>query len=124
MTNDLILETGDELTAAQFKIEVFRLAALKCNIVLEALKVDLYSIAFLSSSVINSHDPDILLSQFVELLLNIFISYSIDNFFNLYTLVVLNFYLRSGGALSLKLNALFLADRNYLDLRLSNKVKT
>ena len=124
MTYDLILETGDELTAAQLKIEVLTLAAVKSNIILEALEVDLNSIACLSSSVIYSNDPYVLLSQLIDLLLNILISYSIDSFLYLYTLIVLNFYLGLGSAGSLQLNTVLLTDLLDLNSGLSNQFKT
>ena len=64
------------------------------DMVKDSTEFDNNVVAVLSSSVVNCLNSYILLSESVKLLVDILISYRIDNFFNFYTLIVLNFNLR------------------------------
>lgn len=54
MSENLILEAGDELTAAKLKGELLSLAAVERNAVLEALEVDDNIVAVFCCSVVNA----------------------------------------------------------------------
>ena len=117
MTNNLIFKTRDELTATKCKCKAFSLTAFKCNAILEAFKVNYYIIAKSSSSVFYSSNSFSLLLKLCNFSVDIFISYSVDNLFNFYTLVAFNFNFWLCDTDSLENNACFLVYFSYFDVR-------
>ena len=124
MTSDLLLKARDKLTAAKTESKVLCLAAVKSYVVLEAFKVDNNVITHFSCSVVNCDDSCILFSEGVSLLVNVLVSYSLDLFFNFYTLIVTNFNLRLCDNCCLDLHAVSLGDICDLNVRSCNYLKS
>ena len=123
VSNDLILEAGDKLTAAELEGVILALAAFKCFITEEAFKIDNNFIVHLSCSVINRNDTSVLLSDDLDLLLDILVCDLLDLLGSLYALVVRDLDLRLCYADSLELYAVFLVDRCYFNVGSVNEDK-
>ena len=123
VANDLILEAGDELTAAELEGVILALAAFKCLIAEEALEVDNDFVVHLSGSVLNRNYTCILLSDDLDLLLDILVCDLLDFLGSLDALVVRDLDLRLCYADSLELYAVFLVDRCYFNVGSVNEDK-
>ena len=91
---------------------ILALAAFKCLVAEEALEVDNYFVVHLSGSVLNRNYTCILLSDDLDLLLDILVSDLLYRLRSLDALVVSDLNLRLCYANSFKLNALSLIDRS------------
>ena len=80
---NLFFKTGNESAAADFKAEVFCLAAFKSLAVTETFKIENNCIAVFSSSVSNVDNSCILVSYTFNICVNICVSNSLDSFFYL-----------------------------------------
>ena len=101
MTNDLILKAGNELSAAELEGVILALAAFKSFIAEESLEVDDNFIVELSSSVVNRNDTSVLLSDNVDLIIDISVCDLLYFLGSLDSLIVSDLNLRLCNAYSL-----------------------
>ena len=94
VTCNLFFKARDELTAAQLQLEVFALAAFKCNTVYKTFEIDNGHIAVLNSAVFYVDGSRIALALSVDLSVNLFISYLNFDLVNLHTLVLAKSHFR------------------------------
>ena len=96
-THDLIFKPGNELTAAERKIEALRFAAVELHAVHRAHEIDICDIAVLRRSVRNRHLACVSIEQSIELRLDLLVLNSIRVLLDFHTLIRGNFYLRIYG---------------------------
>ena len=121
LANDLLLKSGNEGAGAELKSVISALAALKCNAVAEAFKIDNGGIAKLCSSVGNVDLTRVSLTDSLDLTVNILVAYGSNFLFYLNTEIVLDLNLRLYVNLCGE-NETVLVDRNYVKLGLTNSV--
>ena len=117
VTSYLILKAWNELTAAQFQLVVFALAAFESLVAEETFKVQVHFIADLSCTVVNRNNTCIALTHILDLLVYVLVSNFLDNLRRLNTLVAVQRDLRLGNADNLHGYAVFLADCGNFYLR-------
>ena len=116
VTGHLLLKAGDKGTGAQLQRIVLALAAVKCNAVHKALKVDLCGVAHLGSTVFNSHQSAVSVQHIGQLVGHILIVCLCGQLHSLQALILAQLDLRIHSDLHGHIHALGLADGLYIQL--------
>ena len=109
VADDLLLEARDKLTRTEGKLIILALAAVECDAVNEALKVDNCDIVLLGLSVVNGNDTCVSLLHGSKLFLNVVCADGSVTLVCLDTLIIVNRDFRLNGNLHRHFNAV-LAD--------------
>ena len=121
VADNLLLKARDELAGAEVEREVFAFAALECNAVLEAFKVNQSGVAVLGSS-FNVGQTGVSLSHSFQLGVDVGSHDGLDGLFCLDALVVLNGYVRFYSDGRFEVEAVALLDLQVGDVRAVNRL--
>jgi len=123
MTYDLFFKSRNKLTASQFKRKFVSLTAFKRSTVHKTFKIYNNLVLKHRRSVIDRNNSCISLLDLFDLSVNIRISYILDIFWCLYTLIISNGNFRLCNANCFKFHTVFLVGRNNFNSRSINKNK-